>query len=97
MWPLASGHLPVLSVEFGHRPVLSVSEELPSVAVGQDDQEEEGGDCRDQEERPEEPPVDRLRQHLPLSPDEVVPRLRMTVGTLPRIKMTRTRTMMMVT
>ena len=67
--------------------VESVSEELPSVAVGQDDEEEQGGDGGDEEERPEEPPVDRLRQHLPLSPDEVVPSLGMTVVTLKRTKM----------
>ena len=48
------------------------SEELAAVPEGEDDEEEERGDGGDEQEGPEQPPVHRLRQHPPLSPDLIV-------------------------
>ena len=48
------------------------SEELAAVPEGEDDEEEQRGDRGDQQEGPEQPPVHRLRQHPPLSPDLIV-------------------------
>ena len=46
-----------------------LSEELAPLAVGQDHDEDGGGERRDQEEAPEEPFVDDLRQESPLPPN----------------------------
>ena len=43
-----------------------LSEELAPLAVGQDHDENGGGESRNQEEAPEEPFVDDLRQESPL-------------------------------